>query len=523
MKKVILNKGYYCSENVDRKSEEFKRWYGMLTRCYAKGGKGLHYYKDVTVCEEWLDFEKFASWMKEQPYAYEEGFVLDKDLTVLGSRVYSPETCCFVPTQVNTILNVRFFNKTQNCPEGVVYKPSLNKYKMWTALTRNDENIEYKDTAEEAFAEYKAFAEDYIKTSSKTWFDKGIISPIIYNNLNNFSIPKKEITEWSKLFRDMLDQSLPCLEGSEQYLPIYADISISRKELLKVRLPNIVETLSKLVPSDSLEPFLKVCKQTREGDLWGNNAITDNFIKNIILTEEDWKYFSKKLKEYNIKNYYTFTLEYDRDIFELGSYKLPDEAVAMDFKNCLKKLVKAGVDCNFSSTGKRFARLKKEFKSTYVGYEEAEGKIKNTFTGEVNQAFSDKAVIKTGRYTGELVNVKGVDKSIRGSYSRNVVVQFHNESLGSENFFLEELDFIRVNSDPTFILRCVEMHSQNRPPQPKLKVGADVEILNKKGEVLGEGLVESITWKIDGYVSVRVLRGDNGKKLYYKESSLREI
>lgn len=523
MKKVILNKGYYCSKNVDRKSEEFKRWHGMLTRCYSKGGEGLHYYKDVTVCEEWLDFENFASWMKEQPYAYEDGFVLDKDLTVLGSRVYSPETCCFVPTQVNCILNVRFFNRSQNCPEGVVYKPSLNKYKMWTALTRNDKNIEYKDTAEEAFAEYKAFAEDYIKTSSKIWFDKGVISPTIHNNLNTFSIPKKKISEWSKLFRDMLDQSLPDLKGTECYLPLSVDIDPSRKELLKVNLPTIIDTFSQIVPTSLLNPFLQICKQARIGDMWGNHSLSDKFIKSTILTIEDWEYFNKRIIELGITFYYTFTLEFDRDIFELGAYKLPDECAAMDFKTSLKKLVKAGFDCGFSMSEKRFIRLKKEFKSTYSGYEEVDGRVKNTFTGKVSQAFSNKAIVKTGKYAGEVVSVVGIDKKILSNYKRNVVVEFDKDYLESVNFFLKELDFVRANVSHEDLTKYSEKYKKYRPSAPKLNVGDKVEYVSKKGVVLGTGVVESTTWKIDGVVSVKVLREDNGKKVYYNENSLRKV
>lgn len=81
----------------------YRKWTQMLTRCYETNHRGYKDYggRGVTVCEEWLTFSRFKCWMEKQDW---EGKELDKDLISLGNKLYSPETCIFVPPVVNTFL-----------------------------------------------------------------------------------------------------------------------------------------------------------------------------------------------------------------------------------------------------------------------------------------------------------------------------------------------------------------------------------------------------------------------------------
>lgn len=77
-------------------------WVSMLERCYSeKFHKNHPTYKDCYVCDEWLIFSNFKSWMETQDY---EGKALDKDLLVYQNKVYSPETCVFIPKELNSFL-----------------------------------------------------------------------------------------------------------------------------------------------------------------------------------------------------------------------------------------------------------------------------------------------------------------------------------------------------------------------------------------------------------------------------------
>lgn len=54
--------------------------------------------RNSKVCDEWLDYSKFADWAARHyfPKAH-----LDKDILGNGSRIYSPDTCAFVSRELN--------------------------------------------------------------------------------------------------------------------------------------------------------------------------------------------------------------------------------------------------------------------------------------------------------------------------------------------------------------------------------------------------------------------------------------
>jgi len=77
-------------------------WVGMLKRAYSSNFFAKNpTYIGVTVCEEWHSFMAFRAWMMTQDW---EGKQLDKDIIVPGNKVYSPATCVFVSSQINSLL-----------------------------------------------------------------------------------------------------------------------------------------------------------------------------------------------------------------------------------------------------------------------------------------------------------------------------------------------------------------------------------------------------------------------------------
>ena len=80
----------------------YARWTAMLERCCSERFKNKYQtYNDVTCSKEWLTFSNFKSWMETQDW---EGKALDKDLLVYQNKIYSPETCCFISSKLNTFL-----------------------------------------------------------------------------------------------------------------------------------------------------------------------------------------------------------------------------------------------------------------------------------------------------------------------------------------------------------------------------------------------------------------------------------
>lgn len=87
-------------------------WRGILRRCFDKNVRDKEYItENISVCNDWLYFSNFKKWYDEH---YIDSYVLDKDLLNKGdNKVYSPETCIFIPKEVdNFIQNMRKNNTT---------------------------------------------------------------------------------------------------------------------------------------------------------------------------------------------------------------------------------------------------------------------------------------------------------------------------------------------------------------------------------------------------------------------------
>ena len=143
-------------------------------------------YKTCSVNEEWHNFQNFAQWM-ENNYNPEtmQGWHLDKDILVKGSKVYSPETCCFVPPEVNCL----FRSSKKNKLALGVYK-NLDNFTTYLHKNNIPTYIGTFKTPEEAFQAYKTDKEKEIKRVADKW--KGLISDQVYQAMYNYQV---EITD----------------------------------------------------------------------------------------------------------------------------------------------------------------------------------------------------------------------------------------------------------------------------------------------------------------------------------------
>lgn len=185
MEPVMCGIGYRGSENVDCTSESYLKWHDMIHRCYnVKFHERQPQYKGCTVCEEWLNYSNFKVWY-DQNKVPGMSFDLDKDILFKGNKVYSPETCCFVPHAINTL----FLNGKKNrgdLPLGVHFDKSKSKYRAEMSFMGRPIKLGWFDSAESAFARYKEYKEDFIKDLAEQYRD--VVPYKIYEAMINWKM-----------------------------------------------------------------------------------------------------------------------------------------------------------------------------------------------------------------------------------------------------------------------------------------------------------------------------------------------
>jgi hypothetical protein len=182
-----MGDGPYKSKINRTVTKCYQTWKSMLNRVYNdKMLEKQPTYRDCSVCAEWHNFQNFAEWYYRQPNANKQGYHLDKDLLVIGNRVYSPETCSLLPSQINTLLN--------NCgatrgvlAQGIYYRECDNRYKAHINMGNGvQKHLGLYRTPEEAFAVYRQEKEKFVREQAEKY--KDVLHPKVYENLMNWSL-----------------------------------------------------------------------------------------------------------------------------------------------------------------------------------------------------------------------------------------------------------------------------------------------------------------------------------------------
>ena len=190
---AYVGDGKYVTKENNKQTASYSSWKDMLRRCYdSKYHKNQPTYVDCFVCNEWLNFQNFAKWYYENYYEIEgEVMCLDKDILIKGNKIYSPNTCVFVPKLINGLFTKRTKNRG-NYPIGVSYNKRDKKFISqcctydYKERKTKSKNLGSYNTPEEAFEVYKEFKENYIKEVADYYKDK--IPQRLYNAMYNYEI-----------------------------------------------------------------------------------------------------------------------------------------------------------------------------------------------------------------------------------------------------------------------------------------------------------------------------------------------
>lgn len=148
-------------------------WRCMLERCYDE--KKLIVcptYIGCSVCDDWLVASNFKDFYDKN---YIKGYQLDKDILVDGNKVYSPETCRFIPRSLNTLF-IDHGRARGEYPIGVYYNCQKKKFRAQLGINGKRKHLGYYETAEEAHEAYLIAKKAYCKEVADEHFVNGSIT-----------------------------------------------------------------------------------------------------------------------------------------------------------------------------------------------------------------------------------------------------------------------------------------------------------------------------------------------------------
>lgn len=182
----IYEDGSYKSSISYKHTKEYSLWANMIERCYnVEHIKRRPNYEWVGVSDNFKYFQYFAEWCNNQTGFGNKGWHLDKDILSGNSKMYSEDTCVFVPQEVNSLLSN---NKVRRgtYPLGVNFDKNRNSYRSVLSCNGKSKQLGRFHTQEDAFNAYKSAKESQIKLVAEKY--KGLIDDRVYESLLSWEI-----------------------------------------------------------------------------------------------------------------------------------------------------------------------------------------------------------------------------------------------------------------------------------------------------------------------------------------------
>lgn len=165
-------------------------WFEMLRRCYNKDCKiKWPTYINCTVDKRWHNFQNFC-----HDYLLmigsDKNWQLDKDILFKRNKIYSRETCCLVPQDLNKLLVKRDIDRGEFHIGVSYYENNPNPYQSYCHIKGNVVYLGSFKTEQEAYLVYKAAKEAEIKRLANLYKEE--LDSRVYAALMNYEV---EITD----------------------------------------------------------------------------------------------------------------------------------------------------------------------------------------------------------------------------------------------------------------------------------------------------------------------------------------
>lgn len=156
----------------------FRAWQQMLRRVHGASNRD---YSACKIHPDFYEYQTFASWAVKQIGYGTPGFHIDKDLLSNGELIYSPQTCVFVPNQINIAIR-GIPAKESGLPTGVVKRGP----RFYASYIDKDKYVPVGgfECPQEASRAYLKAKQRQLTALADEWKDK--IDPRAYSALLTF-------------------------------------------------------------------------------------------------------------------------------------------------------------------------------------------------------------------------------------------------------------------------------------------------------------------------------------------------
>lgn len=173
MSKLIRGVGYDSARKHPVKCNgkntlAYATWHNMMERCYSDSfHEKRPNYIGCSVASEWHDFQDFADWFHNHVDSG-KGYSLDKDILIQGNKVYSSETCCFVPIALNNLILSRKRSRGIY-PQGVCFDKNKKAFTSSLKINGKSKHLGFFECPEKAHEIYVVAKENYVKSKALEW------------------------------------------------------------------------------------------------------------------------------------------------------------------------------------------------------------------------------------------------------------------------------------------------------------------------------------------------------------------
>lgn len=187
----IFGDTYPCYIN-NTPLREYSLWYSLIRRCYSEVyQKDKPTYIGCEVSENFKNYTYFYEWCQKQVGFNSKDsngkvWQLDKDILSQGKKIYSEETCCFVPIDINALFVGTSQKRKYDLPAGISIKSTKTGYGATCSLGKKQrKHLGYFKTVEEAIQAYNSKKKEVIIATANNY--REFVDQRVYKQLIEYA------------------------------------------------------------------------------------------------------------------------------------------------------------------------------------------------------------------------------------------------------------------------------------------------------------------------------------------------